>query len=58
MKPGPHQPATTGRDRAGPKATTSEPRLGDLLLSVGAAIALGILFLTVWSLLPGVAVQP
>jgi hypothetical protein len=36
----------------------TEPRLGDLLLSVGAAIALGILFLTVWSLLPGVAVQP
>jgi hypothetical protein len=34
------------------------PVLGDLLLSVGAAIALGILFLTVYALLPGVAVQP
>jgi hypothetical protein len=58
MKPGPHRPAMTDRDRAGVNGTTSEPRLGDLLLSVGAAIALGILFLTVWSLLPGVAVQP
>jgi hypothetical protein len=36
----------------------TEPRLGDLLLSVGAAIALGILFLTVWALLPSTAVQP